>query len=161
MKRNRYKPSPEEREKVRVLAGFGYSIEDIALVLDRGVPTIRRLCRRELRDGVVKLNAKAIEILYKISTQTDAKTGQPIGSSAQVTALSLWLKIRAGWLAGEEKKPVPTNNNLEPVTLSSLSTNELKLLEEITQRVERAAREEGGAVPNRLAGESNGHPSTN
>ena len=144
-KRNRYKPTDEERNKVRALAGFGFTLEEISLVIHRGVPTIKHKFKRELKDGPTVANAKVIETLYKIAVQQN-KDGSPIASSAQVTALSLWVKVRANWATIENVKVtgLPTTE-LPASALRSLTNEELKLLETIARRVEAAEAAERAA----------------
>lgn len=90
-----FRPTAEQRETVRSMAGFGVPAEDIVRVIKNsqtGKPitakTLRKWFRDELDTGTVVANAKVAQNLYKMATGT--------GKEA-VTASIFWLKTRARW----------------------------------------------------------------
>lgn len=96
MPKPQFKPTTEQRELVRTLAGVGTRSADICLLVKSpdGKPiaekTLRRHFRAELDEGTVQATAKVARTLYGIATH-------PGGGSSTVTAAIFWLKTRAGW----------------------------------------------------------------
>ena len=88
----RFEPTPEQRESVETLAGYGIPHEDIArlVVSPRtkaaiDAKTLRLAFRDELDVGQVKANSAVVGSLYK----------QAVGGN--VTAQIWWTKARMGW----------------------------------------------------------------
>lgn len=93
----RFKPTPEQRELVRMLSGIGTRARDVCLLIKSprtGKPidekTLRKCFREELDEGGIQANAKVGRTLYQFATD-------PKGGSSAVTAAIFWLKTRAGW----------------------------------------------------------------
>lgn len=80
-----HKPTPEQREMVRAMSGYGVPQEDICHIIDVSMPTLHKHYRRDLDVGMAKANAKIGESLYKQAT------------SGNTAAAIFWLKARAGW----------------------------------------------------------------
>lgn len=84
----RHEPTPQTRQTVETMAGFGVPVWDIAQTLKIELPTLRKYYRDELETGHIKANVKVAQNLFRIAT------GQ--GREA-VTAAIFWLKTRARW----------------------------------------------------------------
>lgn len=96
MVRQAFRPTLEQRELVRTLAGVGTRAPDICLLIKDaagkpiGEKTLRKYFRAELDEGTVQATAKVARTLFGIATQQG-------GGSSTVTAAIFWLKTRAGW----------------------------------------------------------------
>jgi len=63
--RKSWKPDRFDREKVSVLIAAGMTVEQIAKVLGKAPPTIRRHFREEIETGALKKEAELIEFQYR------------------------------------------------------------------------------------------------
>ena len=88
MTRDRTEPFLARRRQVEALAGYGLPHEQIALVLDIDLPTLRARHDRALARGAAVANSNVARALY----------GKAIGDGPQsVTAAIFWIKARLGW----------------------------------------------------------------
>ena len=94
-------PSPEQRNQVEVLAGFGLPQHQIAVLLGCDPKTLRKHFDAELSLGDAKATAKIAQTLYN-------KAG-----AGDTASLIFWLKARAGWrekhdveISGRDGKPL-------------------------------------------------------
>lgn len=83
-----HKPTPQMREQVERMAGFGFTIEQIALALDIGERTLYKYYENELKRGHVTVNVKVVGKLFAATQRND---------KAAVTAQIFWTKTRMGW----------------------------------------------------------------
>lgn len=87
-----FKPTAEQRELVKQLAGLGTRHEDVCLFIKRadGKPicrvTLTKYFAEELSTGKAEANAKVSNSLFKMATQ-----------DGNVAAAIFWLKTQAGW----------------------------------------------------------------
>ena len=87
-------PTPEERNLVEVMSGYGIPHEGIALVVGCHPETLRRHFRQELDVGIVKTNTKVVGSLYKLAIE------------GNVSAAIYWTKARMGWSEPQRHDPV-------------------------------------------------------
>ncbi len=94
-------PSPEQRNQVEVLAGFGVPQHQIAVLLGCDPKTLRKHFDGELSLGDAKATAKIAQTLYNKAVAGDT------------ASLIFWLKARAGWrekhdieISGRDGKPL-------------------------------------------------------
>jgi hypothetical protein len=88
--------------QVRTLSGMGTRQEDIAIVLQVSVPTLRKYYPRELELGLIEANAKVAQSVFKQATHP---------TKPNVAAGLFWLKCRAGW---REAGGVPLSDPTQP-----------------------------------------------
>src|SRR4051794_18702301 len=82
-----FRPTEEQREKVKSMAGFGLTHEQIATLMRLGsAVTLRKHFANELTRGPIEANANVRKTLFKM-----AKSGRNPG------ATMYWLKTRARW----------------------------------------------------------------
>jgi hypothetical protein len=74
--------------KVEALAGFGFTVSEIARMLQVDVEALRAAFPHELDSGGLKANARVAENLYRKATGDGRES---------VTAAIFWLKSRARW----------------------------------------------------------------
>lgn len=77
--------TPEQRELVESMAGFGIPVEDIAKVIGCGPEALYAEFAVELATAAPKANARVAGFLFN-----QAKNGS-------TSAAIFWLKVRAGW----------------------------------------------------------------
>ena len=97
-------PTPEQRNQVEVLSGFGVPQHQIATLLGCDPKTLRKHFEDELSQGDAKATAKIAQTLYNKAVSGDT------------ACLIFWLKARAGWrekhdveISGRDGKPLETN----------------------------------------------------
>ena len=102
-----FEATPERRNQVEVLAGFGLPQTQIAVLLGCDPKTLRKHFETELAYGDAKATAKIAQTLYNKAVGGDT------------ASLIFWLKARAGWrekhdieVAGKDGKP------LEPMVVT-------------------------------------------
>jgi hypothetical protein len=96
MGRPAYAPSDEERRKVKALAAYGNTQDEIAGVIGMSARSLRKHFREELDRGVVEANSQVSQSLFK-----EAVNGN-------VTAAIFWLKCRAKWRERSDPDARPT-----------------------------------------------------
>ena len=96
-----FEPTPERRNQVEVLAGFGLPQTQIAVLLGCDPKTLRKHFEHELSVGDAKATAKIAQTLFNKAVAGDT------------ASLIFWLKARAGWrekheveLSGKDGEPV-------------------------------------------------------
>ena len=96
-----FSPTPEQRNQVEVLAGFGLPQTQIAVLLGCDPKTLRKHFESELAVGDAKATAKIAQTLYNKAVGGDT------------ASLIFWLKARAGWrekhdveVSGKDGKPI-------------------------------------------------------
>lgn len=78
--------TPELFEKIKTLAAFGLTDEQIAVVVSIPEWTLKRRAAAQLKEGRLMANVKVIESAYKQAV------------SGKVPAMTMfWLKCRLGW----------------------------------------------------------------
>ena len=80
-----FSATPEQRNQVEVLSGFGLPQHQIAVLLGCDPKTLRKYFEVELSVGDAKATAKIAQTLYNKAV---------VGDTA---SLIFWLKARAGW----------------------------------------------------------------
>ena len=78
-------PTPEQRNQVEVLAGFGLPQHQIAVLLGCDPKTLRKHFETELSVGDAKATAKIAQTLFNKAVSGDT------------ASLIFWMKARAGW----------------------------------------------------------------
>jgi hypothetical protein len=81
-----HKPTEESRQKVRVLAGLGMVVDDIARVAGIGETALRKYYPKEMAKGRAEANVRVSQALFRSATKRE-----------NVIAQMFWLKNRAGW----------------------------------------------------------------
>ena len=80
-----FESTPERRNQVEVLAGFGLPQHQIAVLLGCDPKTLRKHFETELAVGDAKATAKVAQTLYNKAVAGDT------------ASLIFWMKARAGW----------------------------------------------------------------
>ena len=101
---NEHKPTPETRNLVRTLTGFGIEQEHISAKLGISHVTLRKHYRAEIDAGTPDLIAAAAASLYK--RMMDPKGGMPA-----VTAAIFILKARGKWRDAQVVEHTDGNGN--------------------------------------------------
>lgn len=93
--------SDQQREQIRLLAGFGLKLEQIALVMDISESTLHRRCQPDIDKGLQQGITQVTRSLFQSAI------------SGNLGAQCFYLKCRAGWrevntveLSGPGGKPV-------------------------------------------------------
>src|SRR4051812_31854126 len=98
MARPRFRPTDEQRQRVKVLAGHGLPHQQIATVAGVGsVVTLRKYFHQELTLGPLEAQSNVTRTLFRLAT-----------SGRNQSATIFWLKTRARWSEGgkvEEQQP--------------------------------------------------------
>lgn len=81
-------PTKNTKKKVRMLASYGFTQDEIAMMMDVSESTIQRHYRAELRIGALEADAKVIGNLFKFATSDG-----PEGARAAM----FWTKVRRRW----------------------------------------------------------------
>ncbi|MFL6416188.1 MAG: hypothetical protein ACJ74Y_11045 [Bryobacteraceae bacterium] len=98
MARHRFRPTDEQRQRVKALAGYGLPHQQIATVAGVGcVVTLRKYFRKELSRGPLEAQANVSRTLFRLAT-----------SGRNPAATMFWLKVRARWSEqGKVEEPQP------------------------------------------------------
>ena len=113
MVRQAFRPTPEQRELVRTLAGVGTRAPDICLLIKDaagkpiGEKTLRKYFRAELDEGTVQATAKVARTLFGFATD-------PKGGMKAVTASIFWMKTRAGWKETQQLEHSSPDGSMTP-----------------------------------------------
>ena len=102
-----FEPTEEQRRKVRAMAGFGVPDEDIAILIEVDLGTLRRHFMHDLGRGAAEGTARIAQTLFQVATV-----------DRNVAALIFWLKSRAGWSERHQVQVVSS-------PLESISTRDL------------------------------------
>jgi hypothetical protein len=87
MARPRFRPTEEQRRKVKLSAAYGMPHDQIACKIGiRSPKTLRRHFRRELEAGRAEGNSQVAQTLFKMAIS---------GKYPQVTIY--WMRVQAGW----------------------------------------------------------------
>ena len=78
-------PTPEELRAVEHYVSIGYTQEQVAQLLGRSIPWLKKRCKRELENGALRVNAMVAGKLYERCMRGDT------------TAIIFWCKVRLGW----------------------------------------------------------------
>lgn len=84
--RKQFEPTPEQRDRVQTLAGFGIPHESIAKHLKISYPTLAKYFQEELQQGVTKANEAVVANLHRLAS----KSKNPV-------AAMFWCKTRMQW----------------------------------------------------------------
>lgn len=117
-----HEPTPQGREQVKSMSGYGIPQDEIARLLEIDPKTLRKYYRDELDTGMTEANAAVAESLYKSAVE-----------DRNVTAAIWWTKSRMGW---KERVEV-TGKDGGPINMRNLSDDELD------RRITRLAAESG------------------
>lgn len=103
MARPPYKPSPEERAKVRMMALNGVNQDDIAATIGIARKTLAKAFAAELTQSTHELNAKVAGKLYQLCME------------GEISAIIFWLKCKARWnqKAGEDSSSTDAGSVIE------------------------------------------------
>lgn len=122
MPRKAHKKTKDIARQVGLLAGFGFTEEKIALVVDMARETLRKYYSTELQVGRIQAHAQVANALFTRAIGNDAKydqvldaNGNPTGETVQirparqgcVQAQRFYLERQAGWI---EEKAVALSN---------------------------------------------------
>ena len=130
-----FRPTDEQRQKVKWMAGFGVTHEQIATLLGLGsAVTLRKHFPHELTRGPIEANANVRKTLFKM-----AKSGRNPG------ATMYWLKTRARW-SEKGTTPEPVENRPEKCTWF-VSVYQPPRPPEEEQQLREAAEVLGGTAP--------------
>ncbi|OXE37506.1 MAG: hypothetical protein CGW95_00920 [Phenylobacterium zucineum] len=106
-----HKPTRQMREQVERMAGFGFTIEQIAIALDIGERTLYKYYSTELERGHISVNMKVVGKLFAATQRND---------KSAVTAQIFWAKTRMGWKetdrhehTGEDGEPIQHSVTVE------------------------------------------------
>jgi hypothetical protein len=66
--RKPFTPTDDQRHLVRAMAGYGVPHDDIAVVVKRSPPTLRKRFRDELDVATIEANARVAQTLYQQAT---------------------------------------------------------------------------------------------
>lgn len=83
-------PTAKSQKKVKLLAGLGFTQEEIALLLDIGESTLIKAYRHELRVGGLEADAQVLGNLFRLATQTKDLN---VASRNSI----FWAKVRRRW----------------------------------------------------------------
>lgn len=129
--------TPERREQVRAMAGYGITREHIAIVMQIDKKTLLKHYHQELEAGLAIAAVSIGQKLYDLATK---KVG------ANVTAIIWWEKTRLGLTersaiehTGKNGGPIEHEHDLSP--LAALSD------EELAARLERRSAGGGAGAP--------------
>ena len=96
MSRPSFSPTEEQLQRVKALAGYGLSQEQIAAAMSIGsTATLRKHFRDELQRGPLEAQAKVRRSLFRMAS-----------SGRHPAATMFWLNTRAGW-SEQGKVPEP------------------------------------------------------
>lgn len=105
-------PTEADRERVGMLAAFGNTHDEIAMLLGVSLTTLKKHYKQELDTGRVAANEKVARCLFDEATSGRGRE--------RVRAQEFWLKNRAGWkdqkateISGPDGGPIPTNLQIE------------------------------------------------
>ena len=117
-------PTENSRERVKMMAACGFTLEDIGNVLDLNRETVTKHYPKELKTAHIEANGRVFARIYRDAISKDPKT--------QSSAF-FWAKARGGWRETDRPEnpgavSVVTNVNVAPQAIENLSTAELKLL---------------------------------
>jgi len=118
-----FESTPERRNQVEVLAGFGLPQHQIAVLLGCDPKTLRKHFETELAVGDAKATAKVAQTLYNKAVAGDT------------ASLIFWMKARAGWrertvqehTGPDGKEPVSIQVRFVSPKLETSSVQELAL----------------------------------
>lgn len=86
----KHNPTAASRKKVKLLAGLGFTQEEIALLLELAETTLQRYYPHELRVGALHADAEVLGNLYRLATQSkDLNVASRNGI--------FWAKVRRRW----------------------------------------------------------------
>jgi hypothetical protein len=95
-------PTDEQRQKVKLMAGFGLKHEQIAILIGIGsAATLRKHFGKELTLGPIEAQANVRKTLFKLAT-----------SGRNPGATMYWLKTRARW-SEKGKTPEPVEERAQ------------------------------------------------
>jgi hypothetical protein len=82
-------PTKKSRKRVRVLAGLGFTQDEIALLIDLGETALKRHYKTELRLGMLEADEKVLTRMFRIIEK---------GNDADAGRWGMfYLKVRRGW----------------------------------------------------------------
>ena len=94
MARPRFVITTEMRNKVKTMAGFGISQEQIAQVIGiKSTKTLRKYFQQEIAQAAIIINMKVANSLCKAAT------------GGNVPAAIFWMKTRGGWSENSTRPP--------------------------------------------------------
>src|SRR5947209_18391810 len=98
MARHRFRPTDEQRQRVKALAGYGLPHEQIATIAGVGcVVTLRKYFHEEPSRGPLEAQANVSRTLFRLAT-----------SGRNPAATMFWLKVRERWSEqGKVEEPEP------------------------------------------------------
>lgn len=113
----------KEREKIKALAGYGMSDQDIAHVVDISEATIKRRFRKELDEGRSIAKSAVQQTAYKMA----------VGGNCPAMTI-FWLKTQCRWreVSSDEKT---NETNAAPINSISKATNDPIEAAKIYQRI--------------------------
>lgn len=129
-----WEPTAAERSIVEHYVALGYTLDQIASLMDKSPDSLQRHCRKELDNGMLKVNAKIGGKLFQKAMSGDT------------SALIFWAKTRLGWKetrvnehSGVDGAPIPMSFDL-----SGLTDEQLEQLENIRLSLAQPRVDPGG-----------------
>ncbi len=99
-----HEPTIQTRAEVAALTSFGHTQEEIASHLYISVDTLSRYYDDELKNSVVRANAKVAAKLYRKAVDGD-----------DLSAMTFWLKTRARWRTKDEEVDKKSDSLVEQI----------------------------------------------
>jgi hypothetical protein len=98
-----FKPSPEQRRQVKSLAGFGLSLEQIAVLISRSPKKVKRHFAKELKRGRAEATAQVAQTVLKLAV------------GGNITACIFLLDNCSHWGSNAPPNVAPQDEKLEIV----------------------------------------------
>jgi hypothetical protein len=84
-----HEPTKKSRKRVKLLAGMGFTQEEIALMIDLGETALKKHYPRELRLGMLEADEKVLNRMFRIVEKGNDSDAGRWGM--------FYLKVRRGW----------------------------------------------------------------
>lgn len=128
-------PTAAERNLVEHYVAIGYTLDQVAGLMDKSPDSLQRHCRKELDLGMLRVNAKIGGKLFNKAMAGDT------------AALIFWAKTRLGWKETRVQEHSGVDGGSIPVAfdLSGLTDEQLAQLESIAAALAQSGIHPGGA----------------
>lgn len=125
--RNPFEPSETERKQVEALSGYGLPLEQIAVLVRKGisVDTLTKYFSEELVSGKAKANSQVGRTLFQKATSGDT------------TAMIWWTKTQMRWSETQKVEHTGANGGaiaMASVDLKGLNDTELAQMQALLQK---------------------------
>lgn len=131
-----YEPTEKDRSFVKTMVMARAQHVHIAAVLGITSKTLRKYFRHEIDFGCDKANANVVANLYRQAIKNDPRC---------ISAAIYWTKAQMGWKEREVHEHTGKNGGpIEYYDLSTLSDEELDLLEKLRAKIAKPGGNPGG-----------------